>query len=96
MISGSQLWKTFDAGNVEGSGRDTNGRFTFTGTYDNVGRVRMIKQYNGRPHVLFEGTSDGDGTISGQCSTGPLVRVAFALTPMRSWTETTSSADEEE
>jgi hypothetical protein len=73
----------FDAGTVEGSGRDVVGRFTFTGTFDSAGRVRMIKQYIGRHQVLYEGTYDGEGTIIGQWSIGPFNCGPFALAPVR-------------
>jgi hypothetical protein len=77
----------FDAGTIEGSGQDVIGKFTFTGTYDTVGRVRMIKQYIGRHQVLYEGNYDGEGTITGQWSIGALWRGPFALTPARSWVD---------
>jgi hypothetical protein len=75
----------FDAGTLEGSGKDIVGRFTFTGAYDGAGRVRMIKQYLGRHQVLYEGHYDGEGTIHGEWSIGPLWRGPFALTPERGW-----------
>jgi hypothetical protein len=84
----------FDAGSVEGSGRDAGGRFTFVGTFDSAGRVRMIKQYVGRNQVLYEGSNDGNGAISGECSTDPHMRGAFALTPMRSWADPAEPAEE--
>jgi hypothetical protein len=86
----------FDAGTVDGSGRDANGRFVFTGTYDNTGRVRMTKQYANRHQILFEGAPDGTGAIVGECSKGPQARGSFALTPLRSWADPAVSIDDED
>jgi hypothetical protein len=72
----------FAGGVVEGEGRDVIGAFTFSGAYDEQGRVSMIKQYIGKHSVLYVGSYDGEGTIFGHwaigASTGP-----FALTPLR-------------
>jgi hypothetical protein len=73
----------FGGGNVRGSGRDVIGRFTFAGTYDYHGLVRLVKQYLGRHQVLYEGTYDGEGTIYGQWSIGDRWRGPFALSPLR-------------
>ncbi len=61
----------FDSGAIEGGGRDVVGRFTFSGTYDDHGSVRMVKQYIGRHQVIYEGTWDGEGTIFGTWSIPP-------------------------
>jgi hypothetical protein len=74
---------TFDGGTVQGLGRDVIGRFTFEGTYDDRGNIRMVKQYLGKHQVLYEGTYDGEGTIFGRWSIGPLVSGPFALSPAR-------------
>jgi hypothetical protein len=71
----------FGGGTVRGEGRDVIGVFTFAGTYDSCGRVRMVKQYVGKHQVLYEGTYDGEGTIYGEWSIASLWRGPFALSP---------------
>lgn len=58
----------FAQGGIEGRGRDMVGGFTFQGTYDEQGAVRLLKQYLGKHQVLYEGTYDGEGTIAGTWS----------------------------
>ncbi len=78
----------FADGVVEGEGRDIIGRFTFSGAYDNEGRLSMIKQYQGdgvrgaTHQVLYVGSYDGEGTVFGQWAIGPTIG-PFALTPLR-------------
>jgi len=45
----------FGGGEVEGSGQDIVGVFTFAGTFDDSGNVVMIKQYVGAHQVLYAG-----------------------------------------
>jgi hypothetical protein len=58
----------FHDGRIQGEGRDIVGPFTFSGEYDEHGRVRMVKQYHGRRRhqVFYVGTYDGEGTIFGE------------------------------
>jgi hypothetical protein len=70
----------FADGRVEGSGVDIIGRFTFSGTYDEHGNVKLTKQYVGKHAVLYRGTYDGEGTIFGRWSIGKLFSGPFALT----------------
>lgn len=63
-----RLTLRLDGGEIDGEGDDMVGRFTFRGRYDTQGRVSMIKQYIGKHQVLYEGTYDGEGTISGRWS----------------------------
>jgi len=52
----------FAEGRVAGSGRDIVGKFEFTGTYDlKSGRVQMVKQYEQRHRVAYDGANQGDG-----------------------------------
>jgi hypothetical protein len=69
----------FAGGVVEGEGRDVIGAFTFRGTYDDGGRVVMVKQYVGRHRVLYSGAYDGEGTIHGTWSIEPYWSGPFAL-----------------
>jgi hypothetical protein len=66
-------------GRIEGEGDDCIGPFTFGGHYDEQGHVVMVKQYIGRHQVLYEGSYDGEGTIFGHWSIGPLWTGPFAL-----------------
>lgn len=70
---------------VEGSGVDVIGKFVIHGDYDPAaGEVKFAKQYVGRHTVLYQGRSDGEGSILGKWSildgdaswTGP-----FAISP---------------
>jgi hypothetical protein len=70
----------FSADEIDGGGVDVIGPFTFQGTCDGAGNVRLIKQYR-RHQVLYEGRYDGEGTIFGEWSIGPLWRGPFALRP---------------
>jgi len=70
----------FSAGNVEGSGTDNVGPFTFQGTYDGDGAIVLIKRYP-RHKVEYKGIYDGEGTTFGEWSIGALWRGKFALTP---------------
>jgi hypothetical protein len=66
-------------GRIDGEGDDIIGLFTFRGTYDKQGHVSMIKQYIGRHQVLYEGTYDGEGGISGTWSIPPYWQGPFAI-----------------
>lgn len=57
-------------GRVQGSGRDVIGEFTFRGSYDADGSVRLVKQYLGKHEVLYLGQYDGEGVVFGQWSIG--------------------------
>ena len=70
----------FSAGEVEGSGTDLIGPFTFQGTYASDGSVTLVKHYR-RHNVQYKGTYDGEGTIFGEWSIGKFWRGKFALTP---------------
>jgi hypothetical protein len=83
----------FDGGTIEGAGRDSDGRFTFTGSYDGAGRVRMFKQYPGRQQVLYEGHYDEEGTITGGWSIGTLASGTFALAPDCGWVSPDASIE---
>jgi hypothetical protein len=72
----------FADGAITGEGRDCIGAFTFAGSYDDRGQVRMVKQYAGRHQVLYEGSYDGEGTLFGQWSIPPLWAGNFALSPV--------------
>jgi hypothetical protein len=74
----------FHGGIIEGGGHDVVGRFTFSGTYDDRGSVRMVKQYIGRHQVLYKGTWDGEGTIFGTWSIPPYWSGPFGLSPVLS------------
>jgi hypothetical protein len=75
----------FADGLIDGGGRDVIGRFTFHGTYNEAGEVRMVKQYVGRHQVAYVGSYDGEGTIFGKWSIGELFSGPFALAPLRGW-----------
>jgi len=66
-------------GRIDGEGDDCIGAFTFVGTYDENGRGSMVKQYIGQHRLHYEGTYDGEGTIFGQWSQGPMWTGPFAL-----------------
>jgi hypothetical protein len=74
-----RLTLRLDEGRIDGEGDDCIGAFTFVGTYDESGRVSMVKQYIGQHHLLYEGTYDVEGTIFGQWSQGPTWTGPFAL-----------------
>jgi hypothetical protein len=71
----------FGDGQVDGSGIDIVGRFSFQGQFDQAGNVVLVKQYLGRHRVLYAGRYDGEGTIFGEWSIGELWRGPFALRP---------------
>jgi len=60
---------TFENWHVTGSGRDVDGRFIYTGTYDATGAVRLVKSYrSGKGHghaFAYEGAVDDEGGITG-------------------------------
>jgi hypothetical protein len=72
----------FNAGRIEGEGRDIIGPFTFAGEFDDHGAIRMVKQYLGRHQVFYEGVYDGEGTIFGEWRIPPLWSGTFALSPV--------------
>lgn len=71
----------FSNGQIEGEGRDILGAFTFAGTYDPDGVIKMLKQYIGKHAVLYAGTYDGEGTVFGQWVVAPGIVGPFALHP---------------
>lgn len=76
----------FADGQVTGDGRDVVGPFTFSGTYDETGAVRLVKQYftaegRERHQVLYVGRPDGEGSITGTWSIGPDYTGPFLLRP---------------
>jgi hypothetical protein len=68
-----------DEGQIEGTGDDCIGPFTFRGEYDSQGMISMVKQYIGQHRVNYEGAYDGEGTIFGRWSIGHSWTGAFAL-----------------
>jgi hypothetical protein len=72
----------FAEGTIEGEGRDCIGPFTFCGTYDEHGSVRLVKQYIGGHRVLYQGTYDCEGTIFGRWSIDTVWSGPFAMTPV--------------
>jgi hypothetical protein len=74
-----RLTLRFDDGLIEGQGDDCIGPFTFRGRYDTQGNVSMVKQYIGKHRLHYQGTYDGEGTISGRWSYSPSWTGAFAL-----------------
>src|SRR6184192_4218881 len=78
-----ELILRFADGVVTGEGKDVIGRFTFRGTYDQAGTVRMVKQYVGKHQVLYEGNWDGEGTLFGRWSIGEAWSGPFALSPLQ-------------
>jgi hypothetical protein len=78
-----ELVLEFAGGQVRGRGWDIVGLFTFLGTYDDQGSVRLIKQYLGAHRVQYEGTHDGEGTIFGNWFIDRHWSGPFALTPLR-------------
>jgi hypothetical protein len=51
---------------ITGSGEDIIGPFTFEGTLDATGRVRLHKQYLGQHGVEYLGQYDGEGAFAGE------------------------------
>ena len=73
----------FAEGSVTGQGRDIVGRFTFSGSYDEItGAVRMVKQYIGRHQVLYVGQPDGEGCIQGTWRISETDKGPFLLRPV--------------
>lgn len=68
---------------ITGEGRDLLGAFTFSGTYESDGMVKMVKHYLKKHSVYYTGTYDGEGTIFGQWMVAPGVVGLFALQPQR-------------
>lgn len=66
-----QLQLRMSGGQIKGSGIDTVGPFTFTGTISEGGVVAMIKQYLGQHQVEYLGSYDGEGTMFGEWRIGP-------------------------
>ena len=61
---------TFQNGDIDGRGTDIAGPFIFSGRYETSGAVVMVKQYLGRHQVLYRGTYDGEGHLTGLWSIG--------------------------
>jgi hypothetical protein len=72
----------FDHWDITGHGRDIVGRFTFSGEFDDTGRVELIKQYHKKHAVHYEGMPDGEGCIMGVWTIGPLYRGPFLMQPV--------------
>lgn len=72
----------FSTGRVEGEGEDCIGRFTFAGTYTDVGGLVMVKQYVGGHAVRYDGRVDGEGEVVGRWFVGPGWFGPFALMPL--------------
>lgn len=53
-------------GTIQGSGVDMISTFTLSGTIHADGVVEIVKQYDGRHHVLYVGNYDGEGTLFGR------------------------------
>jgi hypothetical protein len=66
------LYLEFSAGQINGSGVDTVGQFTFRGTIDAAGRIEMQKQYIGLWTVDYTGAYDGEGLLYGHWRIGGL------------------------
>lgn len=69
----------FRDGEIDGRGLDVIGPFLFCGQYDASGAVVMVKQYLGQHQVLYRGTYDGEGTLTGEWSIGSLDRGPFRM-----------------
>lgn len=52
-------------GRIRGVGQDMIGMFDLMGTLDDTSQVAIVKQYRNRHQVLYVGTYDGEGTMSG-------------------------------
>lgn len=73
----------FDAGEIDGEGRDVIGPFTFEGVYDlQTGAVVMKKQYVGRHIVFYRGMPDGEGCIAGTWNIGDTWKGPFLIRPV--------------
>jgi hypothetical protein len=73
----------FHDGTITGSGTDVVGAFVFRGVFDTkTGEIRMVKQYLGKHQVLYVGQPDGEGSIAGTWSIGPLWSGPFAIQPV--------------
>lgn len=59
----------FERGHIRGHGIDLIGGFTFRGTYDEAGHVRLVKQYLGKHKVEYDGRPDGEGCFLGTWTT---------------------------
>jgi hypothetical protein len=75
------LTLNFVNGCIAGSGRDRIGLFTFLGLYDNQGDVVLVKCYEGKHSVLYDGKYDGEGTIFGRWRINEGLSGPFALSP---------------
>lgn len=73
----------FEAGEIEGEGRDVIGPFTFEGAYDvKTGEVVMKKHYIERHDVFYRGRPDGEGCITGTWRIGEDWSGPFLLRPV--------------
>ncbi len=63
----------FADGQIEGSGTDIVGPFTFAGDISATGNVILIKQYLGRHRVNYVGKYDGEGLLWGDWNIGPMM-----------------------
>lgn len=65
-----ELRLSFSQGQIQGSGTDIIGPFTFSGIIAENGAVAMRKQYVGQHVVDYPGSYDGEGVLSGQWNCG--------------------------
>jgi hypothetical protein len=70
---------SFADGVISGEGYDCIGRFEFRGNCDPQGVVVMLKQYVGSHQVLYQGQYDGEGTMFGHWTIGPVDSGEFLL-----------------
>ncbi|MBX3423274.1 MAG: hypothetical protein KF752_17080 [Pirellulaceae bacterium] len=61
-----ELQLDFRGPSIIGQGRDLIAAFTLAGKLRPDGGVELIKQYQHRHSVLYVGTYDGEGTLSGR------------------------------
>jgi len=73
----------FNGSEIEGSGKDIVGRFSFSGTVDEqTGNIVMVKQYIGRHRVIYRGQPDGEGSIQGTWQIGRFHTGPFLIRPL--------------
>ena len=63
-----ELFLSFEANRILGTGKDMVGPFTLSGTIGEGGAVVMHKHYLGQHSVQYAGIYDGEGTMSGEWS----------------------------
>jgi hypothetical protein len=76
-----ELRLTFQAGNLQGEGRDWVGQFLVHGRYDVAdGKCYFTKKYLGKHDVFYQGYNEGKG-IWGVWEIGQLARGGFHIWP---------------